>query len=254
LASKRVVITGASSGIGQGIAQACAREGAAVAVLGRDPERTEETAAAIVSEGGSAHALRGDVSDAADAERMVGEAAAALGGIDALVNSAGIGELDGWVPVHEHSLSAWERTLAVNLTGPFLMCKAAIPHMLAAGAGAFVHISSVCAITVWAGDSAYSVSKAGLNMLSDHIAVEYGAQGVRSNCLMPGEILTPMHETAASASPDAHEWERQVLERHPIGRFGEVAEVAEAAVFLCSDESRFMTGANVPIDGAYSRV
>jgi NAD(P)-dependent dehydrogenase (short-subunit alcohol dehydrogenase family) len=91
-------------------------------------------------------------------------------------------------------------------------------------------------------------------MLSDHIAVEYGEKGIRSNTLCPGEILTPMHESAASASPDAREWERQVLSRHPIGRFGEVDEVAEAAVFLCSDESQFLTGANVPIDGAYSRV
>ena len=177
-----------------------------------------------------------------------------MGGIDVVVNCAGIGELDGWVPVHEHSLEAWQRTLAVNPTGPFMVTKAAIPHMLEAGGGAFLHISSVCSITVWAGDSAYSVSKAALNMLSDHIAVEYGDKGIRSNTLLPGEILTPMHESAAAASHDAKEWEREVLSKHPIGRFGEVAEIAQAAVFLCSDESAFMTGANVPIDGAYSRV
>jgi NAD(P)-dependent dehydrogenase (short-subunit alcohol dehydrogenase family) len=254
MSTKRALVTGASSGIGQGIARALAREGAQVAACGRDEERTNATCEAIAAAGGTAHAVLGDVSVPADAERMVGEAVAGLGGLDVLVNCAGIGELDGWVPVHEHSLDAWERTLAVNVTGPFLMCKAAIPHMLEAGGGAFVHISSVCSITVWAGDSAYSVSKAGLNMLSNHIAVEYGPQGIRSNCLLPGEILTPMHESAASASPDAREWEQRVLERHPIGRFGEVDEVAEAALFLCSDESRFLTGANVPIDGAYSRV
>jgi NAD(P)-dependent dehydrogenase (short-subunit alcohol dehydrogenase family) len=254
MSTKRALVTGASSGIGEGIASALAREGAHVAACGRDAKRTKATCDAIAAAGGEAHPVLGDLSLPADADRMVTEAVARLGGLDVLVNCAGIGELDGWVPVHEHSLDAWERTLAVNLTGPFLMCKAAIPHMLEAGGGAFVHISSVCAITVWAGDSAYSVSKAGLNMLSNHIAVEYGPQGIRSNCLLPGEILTPMHESAASASPDAREWERRVLERHPIGRFGEVEEVAEAAVFLCSDESRFLTGANVPIDGAYSRV
>jgi NAD(P)-dependent dehydrogenase (short-subunit alcohol dehydrogenase family) len=254
MSTKRALVTGASSGIGEGIARALGREGAHVAACGRDEKRTNATCEAIAAAGGPAHPVLGDLSDPADAERMVAEAVAALGGLDVLVNCAGIGELDGWVPVHEHSLDAWQRTLAVNLTGPFLMCKAAIPHMLEAGGGAFVHISSVCAITVWAGDSAYSVSKAGLNMLSDHIAVEYGPQGIRSNCLLPGEILTPMHESAASASPDAREWEQRVLARHPIGRFGEVDEVAEAAVFLCSDESRFLTGANVPIDGAYSRV
>lgn len=254
MATKRAVVTGASSGIGAGIASAFAREGAAVAVCGRNAERARETCNAIETAGGTAHPILGDISSPADVQRMVAEAAAALGGIDVLVNCAGIGELDGWVPVHEHTLANWEKTLAVNLTGPFLMSKAAIPHMLEAGGGAFLHISSVCAITVWAGDSAYSVSKAGLNMLSNHIAVEYADKGIRSNVLMPGEILTPLHVSAASASPDAREWEQRVLDRHPIGRFGEVEEVAEAAVFLCSDESRFLTGANVPIDGAYSRV
>lgn len=251
---KRAVVTGASSGIGEGIALAFACEGAQVTAVGRDEQRTEATKAAIESAGGVAHSALGDVSDHEAVEQIVASAVSAMGGVDVLVNCAGIGELDGWVPVHEHSLGAWERTLSVNLTGPFLMSKAVLPHMLAAGGGALLHISSVCSITVWAGDSAYSVSKAGLNMLSDHIAVEYGDKGIRSNTLLPGEILTPLHEHAASSSPDAREWERQVLSKHPIGRFGEVDEVAQAAVFLCSDESGFLTGANVPIDGAYSRV
>lgn len=253
LTGKRAIVTGASSGIGQGIATAFAREGAAVVVCARDSERVRATCATIEAAGGVAHPQLCDVSDESEVERMVAESATAMGGIDTVVNCAGIGELDGWVPVHEHSLDAWQRTLATNLTGPFMVCKAAMPHMLEGG-GAFLQISSVCSITVWAGDSAYSVSKAGLNTLSDHIAVEYGDKGIRSNTLLPGEILTPMHETAAAASPDAREWERTVLSKHPIGRFGEVDEVAEAAVFLCSDESRFMTGANIPIDGAYSRV
>lgn len=254
LAGKRAVVTGASSGIGRGIAIACAREGAAVGVCGRDEGRTDETCSLIDSAGGRAVALLGDVSDQNDVERMIGSAARELGGIDLLVNCAGTGELDGWVPVHQHSLGAWQQTLAVNVTGPFMMSKAAIPYMLEAGGGTFVHISSVCGITVWAGDSAYGVSKAALLMLSNHIAVEYAEQGIRSNALLPGEILTPMHDTAANASADAAEWNRRVLSRHPIGRFGEVDEVAAAAVFLLSDESAFLTGANVPIDGAYSRV
>jgi NAD(P)-dependent dehydrogenase (short-subunit alcohol dehydrogenase family) len=254
LSGKRAIVTGASSGIGEGIAKAFAAEGATVTVWGRDAERVAAVRAAIEGDGGNAREAIGDVSDPADVERIVAEAVAEMGGVDVVVNCAGIGELDGWVPVHEHSLDAWQRTMAVNTTGPFMISKAAIPHMLDAGGGAFLHISSVCSLTVWAGDSAYSASKAALNMLSDHIAVEYGEQGIRSNTLCPGEILTPMHETAANASPDAKEWERAVLSKHPIGRFGEVEEVAQAAVFLCSDESGFLTGANVPIDGAYSRV
>lgn len=254
LAGKRAFVTGGSSGIGAGIGEAFAREGAAVAVLGRDGVRTEATRDRIVAAGGTAVALTGDVSLAVDVDRVVAAAAAELGGLDVLVNCAGIGELDGWVPVHEHSQAAWERTLAVNLTGAFLMARAVIPHMLRAGGGAMVHVSSVCSITVWAGDSAYGVSKAGLNALSNYIAVEYAKQGIRSNAVLPGEILTPLHVSAAAASPDAEQWERDVLARHPIGRFGEVAEVAEAAVFLCSDVSGFLTGAVIPIDGAYSRV
>jgi NAD(P)-dependent dehydrogenase (short-subunit alcohol dehydrogenase family) len=254
LASKRALVTGGSSGIGEGISRAFAREGAVVTVCGRDRDRTEACCAAIEAAGGVAHPALGDLAKPDEAEKLVADGAEAMGGIDIVVNCAGIGELDGWVPVHEHSLGAWEQTLGVNLTAPFVICKAAIPHMLEAGGGAFLHISSVCSITVWAGDSAYSVSKAGLNMLSNHIAVEYGDKGIRSNALLPGEIMTPMHVAAAAASPDAKEWEQGVLSKHPIGRFGEVEEVAEAALFLCSDESRFLTGANVPIDGAYSRV
>ena len=254
LSGRRAVVTGASSGIGEGIALALAGAGAAVAACGRDEARTAATSDAIVAGGGEAIALCGDVAEPDDVERIVAAATDAFGGLDVLVSCAGVGELDGWVRVHEHSLDAWERTLAVNLTGPFLMAKAVIPAMLEAGGGAMVHVSSVCATTVWEGDSAYGVSKAGLNMLSDHIAVEYARDGIRSNCLLPGEIITPLHERAAAAAPNPQAWKEEVLARHPIGRFGEVDEVAATAVFLCSDAARFLTGATIPIDGGYSRV
>ena len=134
------------------------------------------------------------------------------------------------------------------------MSKFAIPHLLAAGGGSIVHISSVCAITVWAGDCGYDVSKAGLNMLSDHIAVEYGARGIRSNTLMPGVIRTELHESVMEAMDDGRAFERELLGRHPIGRFGTAEECAEACAFLASGEAGFLTGANISIDGAYSRV
>jgi NAD(P)-dependent dehydrogenase (short-subunit alcohol dehydrogenase family) len=120
--------------------------------------------------------------------------------------------------------------------------------------GAIVQMSSVCAITVWAGDCAYDISKAGLNMLSDHIAVEYGSRGIRSNTLMPGAIRTELHESVMEAMNDGRAFERELLARHPIGKFGEVADVADACVFLCADEATFLTGANISIDGGYSRV
>ena len=158
------------------------------------------------------------------------------------------------MPVADWDIAEFDRIIATNLRGPFLVAKFAIPHLLAAGGGSIVNMSSVCAITVWAGDCGYDISKAGLNMLSDHLAVEYGPQGIRSNTLMPGVIRTELHESVMEAMDDGRAFERELLSRHPIGRFGAVDEVADACVFLCADEAGFLTGANISIDGAYSRV
>jgi NAD(P)-dependent dehydrogenase (short-subunit alcohol dehydrogenase family) len=253
LEGKRALVTGASSGIGREVARRFAAEGAAVACGGRDAKRTRRTVEEIRAAGGHAVEVVGDVSLVDDARRIVDEAAAALGGLEAVVNNAGIDATD-WPPLHEWDPAMFDEILAVNLRGPFLVSKFAIPHMLAAGGGSFVHMSSVCAITVWSGDVGYDVSKAGLNMLSDHIAVEYGPQGIRSNALMPGVIETELHRTVMDSLPNGAELERELLDRHPIGRFGNVSEVADVCVLLCSDEARFMTGANISIDGAYSRV
>ncbi len=250
---KRTLVTGASSGIGREVARRFAAEGAAVAVAGRDEERVQRTCQEISAAGGRAIPLLGDLSTEEGASAVVGEAAAALGGLDALVNNAGI-DAEHWKAVHEWEVDLFDRILATNLRGPFLVARAAIPHLLDAGGGSIVHMSSVCAITVWAGDCAYDISKAGLNMLSDHIAVEYGSRGIRSNTLMPGAIRTELHESVMEAMGDGGAFERELLARHPIGRFGEVDDVADACVFLCSDEALFLTGANISIDGAYSRV
>jgi len=250
LEGTRALVTGASSGIGRAVAKRFAREGARVAVGGRDAERTQRTVDEI---GDAAVPLLGDVSTEEGALGVVEGAARALGGLDAVVSNAGVDATE-WPKLHEWEIAEFDRILAVNLRGPFLVAKFAIPHLLAAGGGSIVHMSSVCAVTVWEGDCAYDVSKAGLNMLSDHIAVEYGPQGIRSNTLMPGVIETELHRSVMDALPNGAELEAQLRERHPIGRFGEVEEVADACVFLCSDEARFMTGANISIDGGYSRV
>jgi len=253
LAGKRALVTGASSGIGREVANRFAREGAAVAVGGRDPERTQRTVDEITAAGGTAAPALGDVSMPAGAERVVEAAAEALGGLDTLVNNAGI-DVSDWPPVHEWDIEAFDEVLRVNLRGPFLVAKHAIPYLLAAGGGSIVHMSSVCAITVWPGDCAYDISKAGLNMLSDHIAVEYGPRGIRSNTLMPGVIETELHRSVMDAMENGAEMEAELLAKHPLGRFGRVEEVADACVLLCADEAGFMTGANISIDGAYSRV
>ena len=245
-------MTGASR-IGREVARRFAAEGARVAAGGRDPARTRATVEAITSAGGTPIGALGDVSDAQGAKRVVDGAAAALGGLDAVVNNAGIDATE-WKPVAEWPVEEFDLLIRTNLRGPFLVAKYAIPHLLAAGGGSIVHMSSVCAITVWAGDCGYDISKAGLNMLSDHIAVEYGAQGIRSNTLMPGVIATELHESVMVAMDDGRAFERELLSRHPIGRFGNVTEVADACVFLCAQEAGFLTGANISIDGGYSRV
>jgi NAD(P)-dependent dehydrogenase (short-subunit alcohol dehydrogenase family) len=253
LEAKRTLVTGASSGIGRAVARRFAAEGAQVAIGGRDRDRTQRTVEEIQSGGGRAFPALGDLTTEAQARRVVDESAERMGGLDALVNNAGIDATD-WKPIHEWDTAEFDRILAGNLRAPFLVAKYAIPHMLTAGGGSIVHMSSVCAITVWAGDCGYDISKAGLNMLSDHIAVEYGLQGIRSNTLMPGVIETELHRSVMDAMEDGGALERELLDRHPIGRFGAVEEVADACVLLCADEARFMTGANISIDGAYSRV
>jgi NAD(P)-dependent dehydrogenase (short-subunit alcohol dehydrogenase family) len=250
LDGKRALVTGASSGIGREVANRFAREGAKVAVGGRDAERTRNTVEEI---GPAAVAALGDLSEPESAQAVVDGAAAALGGLDCLVSNAGT-DVSEWVPVHEWDIATFDKILRINLRGPFLVAKYAIPHLLAAGGGSIVHMSSVCAITVWAGDCGYDVSKAGLNMLSDHIAVEYGPRGIRSNTLMPGVIETGLHRSVMDTMEGGAEIEAELLTRHPIGRFGRVEEVADACVFLCADEAGFMTGATISIDGAYSRV
>ncbi len=253
LDGKRALVTGASSGIGREVANRFAREGARVAVGGRDAERTQRTVDEIRAAGGTAVPALGDVSEVESAARVVTAAVDALGGLDALVNNAGIDVAD-WVPVHEWDVAAFDEILRINLRGPFLVAKFAIPHLLAAGGGSIVNMSSVCAVTVWEGDCGYDISKAGLNMLSDHIAVEYGSKGIRSNTLMPGVIETELHRSVMDSMEGGAEMEAGLLVKHPIGRFGRVEEVADACVLLCADEAGFMTGANISIDGAYSRV
>lgn len=253
LQGKRALVTGASSGIGREIANRFAREGAAVAVGGRDPDRTERTVDEILAAGGTAIAALGDVSEIDGARAVVATAAEGLGGLDTLVSNAGI-DVSDWVPVHEWDVAAFDEIIRVNLRGPFLVAKFAIPHLLEAGGGSIVHMSSVCAITVWEGDCGYDISKAGLNMLSDHIAVEYGKRGIRSNTLMPGVIETELHRSVMDSMEGGAEVEADLLVKHPIGRFGRVEEVADACVLLCADEAGFMTGANISLDGGYSRV
>ncbi len=253
LSGLRAIVTGASRGIGLAIAERFAKEGCAVACLGRDVERLHACVSAITSAGGNALAVSGDLRSEGEIERQVAEAVEGLGGLDVVVNNAGT-DADDWGSVHEWTAENFDEMMAVNARAPFLVAKHTLPRLLDGGGGCMLHISSICAVTVWSGDFAYGMSKAALNMLSDHIAVEYATRGIRSNTIMPGAIRTDMFEDVVANHPAGREFERDVLARHPVGRMGTPAEVAALAVTLCSDEVRFMTGSNVVIDGGYSRL
>lgn len=241
LHGRRALITGASGGLGSAIASAFVREGARIAAVARNEHALDELCSTLST--GGAYAVAADVADPARAEGAVRRAAVALGGLDLVLNVAAVD--CEWKPVGELGVESWDRTIAVNLSGAFYVCRAALPLLVAAGGGAIVNVTSVAGVRVWPLDSAYNVSKAGLEMLTRTIAVEYGPQGIRANCIAPGVIDAGMTDAVTGLA------ERDELVRlHPLGRMGSAEEVAEAAVWLCSEGS-FTTGWTLAVDGGF---
>ena len=241
LEGRRALITGAAGGIGSAIASAFVREGAAIAAVGRNWAVLDELCSTLPSD--RAFPVPADVSDADAAGAAVTHAAELLGGLDAVVNAASVD--CEWQPVGEMPIESWDTTVAINLSGTFYVCRAALPLLVASRGGSIVNVTSVAGHRAWALDSAYNASKAGVEMLTRTIAVEYGAQGVRANCLAPGVIDAGM--TDSVTSPDDR---RELVALHPMGRMGSAEEVAEAAVWLCSAAS-FTTGTTVAVDGGF---
>src|SRR3990172_876609 len=256
LEGKRALVTGASSGIGRAIAERFAAEGAAVAAgAHRSREGAGETLRRVRAAGSDGLVVLGDVADEADAARIVAEAAAGLGGLDVVVNNAGIDHTSGPIEIADLDAELWDRINAVNLRGPFLVSKYAIPHLLARGGGAVLGIGSVGGLVAWPGAGAYSCAKAGMHTLMRTIAVEYADRGIRANCICPGVIEgTAMHEAYLLAATDRDAFERAARELHPVKRFGTPDEIAALAVTLCSDEARFVTGALIPAGGGLTAV
>jgi glucose 1-dehydrogenase len=251
LDGQRALVTGANSGIGAAIAQGLARAGATVVVnYVANPEASEALVAQIEGEGGQAIAIQADVSREDEVESMFGEMVDRLGGIEILVNNAGI-QRDG--PIQDLSLEDWNRVIAVNLTGQFLCARSAARHFIRRGvvpevscsAGKIVCVSSVHDRIPWAGHANYAASKGGVMLLMMTLAQELGPYKVRVNSVSPGAIKTPINRPAWEA-PDA---EARLLELIPYGRVGEVEDIARAAVWLCSDDSDYVTGATLYIDG-----
>jgi NAD(P)-dependent dehydrogenase (short-subunit alcohol dehydrogenase family) len=245
LAGKVAIVTGAGSGIGRASAVRFAAEGASVVVSDIRGPKADETVAMIADDGGTAVSCQADVSRADDVERMVATAVDAFGGLDALFNNAGTIRPGTAVRLSEDD---WDLVMAVNVRSVFLGAKYAVPAMVTRGGGAIVSTASVSGLNGDPGGVVYSASKAAVINLTRALAVDHARQHIRVNCICPGAIDTPPVERMLADAEARARSERA----HPLGRIGRPEEIAAAAVWLCSDESSFVTGHALVVDGGLS--
>ena len=245
LAGRRALVTGANSGIGQAIARALGDAGADVAVnYVTHPEAADAVVAQLAAKGRRAIALHADVSNEADVEAMFRQVDAQWGGLDILVNCAGIDGVRAFA--QDAKMADWRRVIEVNLFGAFDCARHALARMLAQGRGVILNISSVHEVIPWSGYSAYCASKAALGMLTKTLAQEAAPHGVRVLALGPGAIETPINQSARADAAGMAD----MLSKIPLGRMGRTDEIANMAVVLCSDVSSYVTGTTVMVDGA----
>jgi len=247
LKGKVALVTGAGSkgegfGTGKAIAWQFAMEGACVALIDNDAARAEEARALIEAAGGEAFSMVGDVTKSAHCQRFVNDTVARYGRLDVLVNNVGIGLSGGRVEQLDESV--WDHVLDVNLKSAVLMCKHALPHLLATRQAAVVNIASIAGLRAFGGGVAYGASKAGMVQMTRDLAVMYGREGLRANVVAPGHLFTPM--VSGFFDEATREVRRKVA---PLGIQGDAWDVAAAALFLASDEARFVTGVCLPVDG-----
>jgi NAD(P)-dependent dehydrogenase (short-subunit alcohol dehydrogenase family) len=235
------LVTGAGSGIGRATAELLAERGARVVTADVNRQSAQGTADGIQRRGGSAVACRCDVTSSGDVDAVVSRTAEMFGGLDVVVNCAGILRI---AHLQETDEAEWNAVLAVNLTGAFIVTRAAMTAMRQHGGGAIVHVASRMAVRSMEGHGAYAASKAGILQLTQTAALEGAPYQIRVNCVCPGFIDTPMTRTGAEADPFTA-WNRAC----PLGRPGRPDEVARALLFLASDEASFITGVALPVDG-----
>jgi NAD(P)-dependent dehydrogenase (short-subunit alcohol dehydrogenase family) len=238
LAGKTAIVTGGASGIGRAIAALFCAGGARVTVGDIDRERGERAAAEIAASGGDCQFIECDISNAADVERLVGQARAAREPLDILVNNAA--DLGQYGSVADCRLEDWKHSIAVGLTGTFLCSKLAVPRM--PPGASIVNIASVGGVLPFVEHAAYVAVKGAVIQLTRSTALDFGARGIRVNAIAPGAIET---------RPVSEDLRRLQMARSPLGRKGRPEEVAHAALFLCSDEAAFITGICLPVDGGW---
>jgi 3-oxoacyl-[acyl-carrier protein] reductase len=236
---KTALVTGGSKGIGLAVATELLKEGFQVAICARGADELEAARVAL----DSAHllTLRADLAEAADCARIVAETVAVFGGVDAMINNAGV-----YIPgsLAEMSTEDWDHTLNVNLRAPFLVSQAALPHLVWAGGGTVINIASTNGLMSEPGFAAYNASKAALISLTETMAVEWAPQGIRVNAIAPGWIRTPLSE------PWLKDLTQQQLDSlFPAGRVGSAQDIASLAAYLCSGACSYLTGATIRVDG-----
>ena len=249
LKDKVAIITGAGAGIGRACCLLFAAKGAKVIAVDLDPATLDSVAEEVRRAGGTILAIRADASRAADVERAVSAALESFATIHILFNNAGI------VPhgkIHQTSEVDWDRTMAVNVKSMYLMSHAVVPIFLKQGGGVILNTSSATALRSVVDRAAYSASKGAVLALTKSMAIDYVRDGIRVNCLCPGTIDTPSLHQRLAAFADPEEARKQFVARQPMGRLGTAEEVAKAALFLVSDDARFVTGTAFSIDGGFT--
>lgn len=246
LSGRVALITGAGSGIGEAMARLFAAEGARVAVVDVSGASAERVTSEIGDSGGVALALVADVSRSDDCREMIEHTVTRFGRLDILCNNAGVGVA---AVCHETSEEDWDRVVGVCLKGVFLGCKYAIPHML--GGGVICNTSSAAAEAAVANRAAYCAAKAGVLGLTRSIAIDYASRGIRCNALLPGTVDSPWIGKIIAQQPDPAAQRSLMEARQPLGRLGYPDEIARAALYLCSDDSSFVTGSGLVVDGGF---
>jgi len=252
LKDKVAIITGAASGIGRATAILFAREGAKVTVVDIDAEKGQDTVDLIRKEGGEAVFVQADLTKSEDAKKAVQETVKAFGTVDILHNNAGIWR---WGTVVDTSEEDWDKVIAVNLKSYFLMSKYAIPEMLKAGGGCIINTASIGGLGGVENASAYAASKGGVVMLTKSMARDFGPRNIRVNCVCPGTTETPMlHKIWVDEHGNIERARQEYIKNRPLHRIGTPEDIAYAALYLASEESRFVTGITLIVDGGVKSV